>query len=58
MPGMTGIELLLKIKEEYPGTQVIIMTSHGTMDSAVGALKAGAYDFLSKPFDGQALPTG
>lgn len=51
MGGMSGLELLKQIKKLDPQAHVIIMTSHGTMDSAVTALKAGAYDFLNKPFD-------
>ncbi len=51
MGGMSGLELLKRIKEINRITQVIIMTSHGTMDAAVTALKAGAYDFLHKPFE-------
>ncbi|MFQ5935411.1 MAG: diguanylate cyclase [Acidiferrobacterales bacterium] len=51
MGGMSGLELLKQIKKLSPQTNVIIMTSHGTMDAAVTAIKAGAYDFLHKPFD-------
>ena len=51
MGGMSGLELLKNLKKAHPQTQVIIMTSHGTMDAAVTALKAGAYDFLHKPFE-------
>ncbi len=51
MAGMSGLELLKKLKQVNADKHVIIMTSHGTMDAAVTALKAGAYDFLSKPFD-------
>ncbi len=50
MPGMNGIELLRKIKEDYPDTVVVMMTAHGTVETAVEAMKAGAYDFLLKPF--------
>ena len=51
MGGMSGLDLLKQIKKLHPQTHVVIMTSHGTMDSAVTALKSGAYDFLNKPFD-------
>jgi len=51
MPGMTGIELLLKIKEEYPATQVIIMTSYASFETVTKALRHGAYDYLIKPFE-------
>uniref|UniRef100_C6E552 diguanylate cyclase n=1 Tax=Geobacter sp. (strain M21) TaxID=443144 RepID=C6E552_GEOSM len=51
MGGMTGIELLAEIKEHNPDTQVVIMTSHASLDSALTALRAGAYDYLVKPFE-------
>lgn len=51
MGGMSGLDLLKQIKKLHPQAHVVIMTSHGTMDSAVTALKSGAYDFLNKPFD-------
>lgn len=51
MPGMDGLELLKKIKERNGDTVVIILTAHGTVDSAVDALKIGAYDFLTKPLN-------
>ncbi len=50
MPGMTGIELLKKIKQLYPETQVIIMTSYASLDTAITALRYGAYDYFFKPF--------
>lgn len=51
MPGMTGIELLKKIKQLYPETQVIIMTSYASLDTAITALRYGAYDYFFKPFN-------
>ena len=51
MPGMSGIDLLKKIKETNQDTQVIIITSHASLDTALTALRAGAYDYLIKPFD-------
>lgn len=51
MPGMSGIELLLKIKEEYPESQVIIMTSYASFETVTKALRHGAYDYLIKPFE-------
>jgi YesN/AraC family two-component response regulator len=51
MGGMTGIDLLKKVKEINKDTEVIIMTSHASLDTAVEALRAGAYDYLIKPFD-------
>jgi DNA-binding NtrC family response regulator len=50
MPGMDGITLLEKIKTEYPDTAVIIITAYGSIESAINAMKAGACDYLLKPF--------
>lgn len=50
MPVMNGIELLGKVKDEYPDTIVIIITAYGSIDSAVKAMKMGASDYLLKPF--------
>jgi len=50
MPGMDGIELLEKVKAEYPDTIVIIITAYGSIESAVKAMKLGAMDYLMKPF--------
>jgi len=50
MPGMDGIELLEKVKEEYPDTTVVIITAYGSIESAVKAMKLGAVDYLLKPF--------
>lgn len=49
LPGMDGIKTLAKIKEAYPGVQVVMMSGHGTIDTAVKATKMGAYDFIEKP---------
>jgi DNA-binding NtrC family response regulator len=49
MPGMTGIEVLGKIRQLSPDTQVIILTGHATVDTAVQALRLGAFDYLTKP---------
>ncbi|THB78828.1 MAG: sigma-54-dependent Fis family transcriptional regulator [Desulfobacteraceae bacterium] len=49
MPGMDGIETLKEIKEEYPSLPVVMITGHGSIESAVDATKSGAYDFLEKP---------
>ena len=51
MPGLNGLELLEKIKEINPSTEVIMITGYGTVESAVKAIKLGAYDYLTKPFD-------
>jgi len=50
MPGMDGIELLEKVKQEYPETIVVIITAYGSIDTAVQAMKLGASDYLLKPF--------
>ena len=49
MPGLSGIELLAKIEEEIQGTPVILLTGHGTVETAVEAMRLGAWDFLTKP---------
>jgi DNA-binding NtrC family response regulator len=49
MPGLSGDELLEKILAESPGTPVIILTGHGTVEAAVKTMRAGAWDFLIKP---------
>jgi DNA-binding NtrC family response regulator len=51
MPGMDGIETLKSIKENHPLVEVIMLTGHGTIESAVEGLKAGATDYLTKPAD-------
>jgi len=50
MPAMNGIELLEKVKTEYPETIVIIITAYGSIESAVRAMQLGASDYLLKPF--------
>ena len=50
MPEINGLELLAVIKEYRPLTEVIIVTGHGTMESAVQAMKHGSYDYIQKPF--------
>jgi DNA-binding NtrC family response regulator len=55
MPGLPGMEVLRKLKEESPNTAVIIITGHATIDSAVEAIKLGAFDYLPKPFTPEAL---
>ncbi len=51
MPGISGIDLIKKIKLLYPDTVVILMTAHNEVKIAVGAMKEGAYDYIAKPFD-------
>ena len=50
MPDINGLELLALIKEYRPLTEVIIVTGHGTMESAIQAMKYGSYDYIQKPF--------
>ncbi len=51
MPGLGGVELLEKIKEKHPETEVIVITGFGSIGSAVDAMKKGAFDYITKPFD-------
>jgi len=51
MPGMTGLELTIQALEIMPDLPVILLTGFGTIDSSVQAMRAGAYDYLTKPFD-------
>lgn len=51
MPGMSGMELLDRVRSRHPHTNVILMTAYGSIDQAVEALKRGAYDFVTKPLD-------
>ncbi|TDJ60264.1 MAG: sigma-54-dependent Fis family transcriptional regulator [Nitrospina sp.] len=55
MPKMSGQELLREIKEQWPHTQVIMMTAYGTIDNAVESMKQGAFDYLLKPFSIEIL---
>jgi two-component system response regulator FlrC len=52
MPGMDGLQLLRKIRAEQPEIEVIVMTAHGTVDTAVEAMKLGAFEYLQKPLSG------
>jgi DNA-binding NtrC family response regulator len=55
MPGMDGIELMRHIKKKDPSLPVIIMTAYGAIETAVEAMKEGAYDFITKPFEEERL---
>jgi two-component system nitrogen regulation response regulator GlnG len=55
MPGLQGIELLQTLQQESQETLVVVMTAESTMENAVAAMKNGAYDYLTKPFDLDAL---
>ncbi len=55
MPGMSGIELLRAVHERQPDTMVVLMTAYGTIETAVEAVKAGAYDYITKPVNQEEL---
>jgi two-component system response regulator HydG len=55
MPGMDGLELLAEIKALQPNAAIIMITAHGSIQTAVASMKSGAIDYLCKPFDPEAL---
>lgn len=55
MPRVDGVQLLDEIRTRWPRTQVVLLTAYGTIDSAVDAMKRGASDYLTKPFDNRDL---
>jgi DNA-binding NtrC family response regulator len=55
MPGMDGMELLRKVREEKPDLPVVVMTAFGTIEDAVAAMREGASDYLTKPVEREAL---
>ena len=55
MDGMSGLDLLGKAREYFPAATVVVMTAYATVDTAVAAMKNGAYDYLVKPFTPEAL---
>ncbi|WP_242392729.1 sigma-54-dependent transcriptional regulator [Anaeromyxobacter oryzisoli] len=55
MPGMDGLQVLEEAKKRQPDLAVVIMTAYATVDTAVSAMKLGAYDYLVKPFDPEEL---
>ena len=55
MPGLNGIDVLKKIKENDPEVVVVVITGHATIESAVDAMKYGAFDFIPKPFTPESL---
>ncbi|MBI3995574.1 MAG: sigma-54-dependent Fis family transcriptional regulator [Nitrospirae bacterium] len=55
MPGLSGLELLKKVKSLVPTLPCIMLTAHGTIDSAVAAMKEGAYDYLTKPINNEEI---
>ncbi|MGI5864383.1 MAG: sigma-54-dependent transcriptional regulator [Myxococcales bacterium] len=57
MPEMDGLSLLKAVLADFPDVPVIMITAHGTVDSAVEAIKLGAFDYITKPFDQEELKT-
>jgi two-component system nitrogen regulation response regulator NtrX len=55
LPGMDGIEVLKTVKTYHPEIEVLVMSGHGTIDTAVKATKLGAFDFIEKPFSMDSL---
>jgi len=55
MPGVDGIETLKLIKEKWPLVEVIMLTEHSTIDSAINTIKLGAYDYILKPVEMEEL---
>jgi len=55
MPNMTGLELCTRVLQKRPDACVIVMTGFGTLEDAIGAMRAGAYDFVTKPVSTEAL---
>ena len=55
MPGMDGLETLMEIKRQHPAIDVIILTGHSAMDTAIKGMRLGAFDYLTKPCELEAL---
>jgi DNA-binding NtrC family response regulator len=55
MPGLSGIDLLRELKHELPGAAVVILTGHASIETAMTAVREGAYDYLTKPLDPRRL---
>ncbi len=55
LPGMSGLELLAEVKRFFPSLSVVVITGYGDIPMAVRAMKAGAVDFIEKPFEKQTL---
>ncbi|MGD2045744.1 MAG: response regulator, partial [Gemmatimonadota bacterium] len=55
MPGLDGLDVLAKIREDDPSALIVMISGHGTIDTAVEATRKGAYDFLEKPLDSDRL---
>src|SRR5713226_5701587 len=55
LPGLGGLDLVRQLHDTQPRLPVVLMTAHGTMETAIEATKLGAYDYLQKPFEMQGL---
>ena len=55
MPGMSGLELIVQLRQRRTVAQVVMVTAHATVSSAVEAMRHGAFDYIEKPFDADAL---
>jgi len=55
MPGMGGMEFLRRLKEKWPDIEVLVMTAFGSIETAVEAMRCGAYDYITKPIDRERL---
>lgn len=56
MPGLGGMEFLRRMKERWPETEAIVMTAFGSIETAIEAMRCGAYDYLTKPIDRERFP--
>ena len=56
MPQMSGLEFLEKVRKILPRAEIAVMTGHGSVETAVQAMKLGAYDYIAKPFSLAQLP--
>jgi len=56
MPGIGGMELLRRVKEAWQATEVVVMTAYGSIETAVEAMRLGAYDYITKPIDRDRFP--
>src|SRR5262245_58606479 len=58
MGAASGLDLCARVVAEWPEVPVIVVTAFGTLDTAIGAIRAGAYDFITKPIEIDALAVG
>ena len=57
MPGIGGMEFLRRLKDRWPDTEVVVMTAYGSIDTAVEAIRCGAYDYLRSPSIASGSPS-